>query len=327
MNMRAERSAGIVQPWRQELKMLHSRLLRYLDEVARLGSIRKAAARLNVASSAINRQILALESEIGAPIFERMPRRLRLTTTGEVLIAHVRDTLKAHQRVEAQIEAFKGLTRGEVAIATMNGLAAGPLPRFLSGILDQHPRVLLRLRVLPFDQMTNAVLTGDADMALTYNPPNSPGLRVVASHDLAIGAVVLPTHPLTKCRTLRLADCIGFPIAVADASMTIRPAVDLAFSRANLLLQPTIETNSIEFMKKIARSGQAITFLNAVDVAEEVAADEIRHLPVQELSAHPIALKLLVRARGGLDTFPSLVVEELRKALPHLESRGSAALA
>jgi DNA-binding transcriptional LysR family regulator len=327
INIRAAARRPLVRQSKRNLAMLHSRLLKYLDEVARLGSIRKAAARLNVASSAINRQILTLESEIGAPLFERMPRRLRLTATGEVLIAHVRDTLKAHQRVEAQIEAFKGLTRGEVTIATMNGLAAGPLPRFLSGILDQHPRVLLRLRVLPFDQMTNAVLTGDADMALTYNPPNSPGLRVVASHDLAIGAVVSPRHPLTQRQTLRLADCIEFPVAVADASMTIRPAVDLAFSRANLLLQPTIETNSIEFMKKIARSGQAITFLNPVDVAEEVAAGEIRHLPVQDLSAHPIALRLLVRARGGLDTFPSLVVEELRKALPRLELSDSAVLA
>ncbi|HTP90737.1 MAG TPA: LysR family transcriptional regulator [Xanthobacteraceae bacterium] len=300
--------------------MLHSRLLKYLDEVARLGSIRKAAARLNVASSAINRQILALETELGAPIFERMPRRLRLTSTGEVLIAHVRDTLKAHQRVEAQIEAFKGLTRGEVTIATMNGLAAGPLPRFLSGILDQHPRVHVRLRVLPLDQMTSAVLTGEADLALTYSPPTSPGIRIVASHDLALGAVVSPKHPLTKRRALRLADCAEFPMAVADASMTIRPAVELAFTRANILLQPTIETNSIEFMKKVARSGQAITFLNPVDVAVEVEAGEIRHLPVQELDAHPISLKLLVRARGGLDTFPSLVVEELRKAMPRLEA-------
>src|SRR5882757_246157 len=79
--------------------MLHSRLLKYLDEVARVGSIRKASVRLNVASSAINRQILALENKLGAPIFERMPRRLRLTATGEVLIAHVRETLKGHQRV------------------------------------------------------------------------------------------------------------------------------------------------------------------------------------------------------------------------------------
>jgi DNA-binding transcriptional LysR family regulator len=77
--------------------MLHARILTYLDEVARLGSIRKAAARLNVASSAINRQILALENEIGTPIFECMPRRLRLTATGELLIAHVRETLKSNQ--------------------------------------------------------------------------------------------------------------------------------------------------------------------------------------------------------------------------------------
>jgi DNA-binding transcriptional LysR family regulator len=299
--------------------MLHSRLLQYLDEVSRLGSIRKAAARLNVAASAINRQILALENELGAPIFERMPRRLRLTSTGEVLIAHVRETLKGHQRVEAQIEALKGLARGEVAIATMNGLAAGPLPRFLSSILDRHPRVHVRLRVLPLDQMSNAVLTGEADLALTYNPPPSPGLRIVASHDLALGAVVSPKHPLAKRRALRLTDCVEFPLAIADYSMTIRPALDLAFTRVNIPLHPTIETNSIEFMKKIARSGQAITFLNPVDIGEDVEAGEIRHLPLDEMTSHPISLKLLVRARGGLDAFPSLVVEEMRKAMPKLE--------
>jgi DNA-binding transcriptional LysR family regulator len=303
--------------------MLHSRLLKYLDEVSRLGSIRKAAARLNVASSAINRQILALETELGAPIFERMPRRLRLTSTGEVLIAHVRETLKGHQRVEAQIEALKGLARGEVTIATMNGLAAGPLPRFLSSVLDQHPRVHIRVRVLPLDQMSNAVLTGEADLALTYNPPTSPGLRIVASHDLALGVVVAPKHPLAKRRTLRLADCAEFPLAVADSSMTIRPAVDLAFTHANIPLHPTVETNSVEFMKKIARSGQAITFLNAVDIAEDVQAGDIRHFPLAEFNNHPISLKLMVRARGALDTFPSLVVEELRKAMPRLDPIGN----
>src|SRR5207247_4335338 len=105
MNSRAgspfRRSGGA----RRTDAMLHSRLLKYLDEVARVGSIRKASVRLNVASSAINRQILALENELGAPIFERMPRRLRLTATGEVLIAHVRETLKGHARVESHIEA------------------------------------------------------------------------------------------------------------------------------------------------------------------------------------------------------------------------------
>ncbi len=59
--------------------MLHSRVLRYLDEVARVGSIRGAAERLNVASSAINKHVLLLEEAIGEPLFERLPRGLRLT--------------------------------------------------------------------------------------------------------------------------------------------------------------------------------------------------------------------------------------------------------
>jgi hypothetical protein len=48
----------------------------------------------------------------------------------------------------------------------------------------------------------------------------------------------------------------------------------------------------------------------------------VRHLPLDELDAHPLSLKLLVRARGGLDAFPSLMVEELRKAMPWLQPIG-----
>ncbi len=76
------------------MRLLHSQLLRYLDEVARAGSIRKASEKLNISSSSINRQILALEDELGSPIFHRLHRQLRLTQTGEILIDHVRRTLK-----------------------------------------------------------------------------------------------------------------------------------------------------------------------------------------------------------------------------------------
>src|SRR6202044_898273 len=95
---RVKRTAATRRTRSRTDPMLHSRLLRNLDEVSPLGTNRKAAVRLTIASSAINRQILALETELGAPIFDRMRRRLRLTATGEVLIAHVRDTLKGHQR-------------------------------------------------------------------------------------------------------------------------------------------------------------------------------------------------------------------------------------
>src|ERR1700688_1008634 len=67
------------------------RLLTYVDAVARYGSIRKAAAALNIASSALNRQILDLEVDLGAPLFERLPRGVRVTSAGEAFLVYARD--------------------------------------------------------------------------------------------------------------------------------------------------------------------------------------------------------------------------------------------
>ena len=70
---------------------MHARVLRYLDEVVRCGSIRKAAEVLHVAPTAVNRQILDLEAELGAPLFERIGKRLRLTPLGEMVLARAPD--------------------------------------------------------------------------------------------------------------------------------------------------------------------------------------------------------------------------------------------
>ena len=70
--------------------MNHLRLLRYVDEVARVGSIRQAAERLHVAPSAVNRRIQDIEDELGTPIFERLPRGMRLTAAGELFVRYIR---------------------------------------------------------------------------------------------------------------------------------------------------------------------------------------------------------------------------------------------
>lgn len=83
------------------MRAMHARVLRYLDEVVRRGSIRQAALHLHVAATAINRQILDLEAELGAPMFERIQRRLVLTPLGEMVVAHARQTLREHDALRA----------------------------------------------------------------------------------------------------------------------------------------------------------------------------------------------------------------------------------
>ena len=73
------------------MSMRHLRFLRYVDEVARAGSIRKAAEQLHVTASAVNRRVLDLEEELGAPLFERRARGVRLTAAGELFVRYIRE--------------------------------------------------------------------------------------------------------------------------------------------------------------------------------------------------------------------------------------------
>jgi len=96
---------------------MHAAALRYVDQVARLGSIRRAAGVLNVASSAVNRQILKLEAEIGTPLFERVGNGVRPTAAGEHVIRHVRETLSRWNDVRGEIATLSGDIHGEAAPA------------------------------------------------------------------------------------------------------------------------------------------------------------------------------------------------------------------
>ena len=71
--------------------MNHLRFLSYVDEVARVGSMRQAAERLHIAPSAVNRRILDIEEELGTLLFERLPRGVRLTSAGELFVIYIRN--------------------------------------------------------------------------------------------------------------------------------------------------------------------------------------------------------------------------------------------
>lgn len=293
--------------------MLHHRLLGYLDEVARSGSIRRAAARLNVASSAINRQILALEEEMGTPLFVRLPRGLRPTATGEVMIRHVRETLRQHERALAQVASLKGLTQGEVTVATMASLAAGVLCGVIREFRETNPRIVVKVQVLPVDQIVAALLSGTADLALAYKVPPNPRLSCIAEFEHQLGAVMAPNHPLSGRFHLRMIDCLDHPLVAADASMTLRDVLELLVP-PGLTFSPVVETNSIELMKRLAQTAPHITFLNLSDVGDEIRRGVLAFTPLSDAQAVTQTVSLLKRARAPLDGQASLVAQRIEAA-------------
>jgi DNA-binding transcriptional LysR family regulator len=294
--------------------MLHSRLLTYVDEVARTGSIRKAATHLNVAASAISRQILALEMQLGTPLFQRLPKKLVLTAAGEILIGHLRQTLKELARAQTKIEELKGLRRGEITLAMMSGLASNLVPGTVKQFRLANPRVKLVLTLFTTgEEIQSAVAGGEADLGIGFDFTKDSNLKVLARAIGKLGAVMAPSHPLAKRPAVRLSDCIDYPLVIADGSSAIRPYLDTAFSRVTLEPQPIIETNAIEIMRHAAILDNGITFLTPFDIEFERRAGRLVYVPVRELANDAQALMLIGNVRGS--TAIASVLAEMLKAM------------
>ncbi|MEW6645497.1 MAG: LysR family transcriptional regulator [Pseudomonadota bacterium] len=292
--------------------MLHSRLLTYVDEVARTGSIRKAANHLNVAASAISRQILALETDLGTPIFQRLPRKLLLTAAGEVLINHIRQTMKDLTRAQAKIEELKGLRRGEITVAMMSGLASNLVPGTVKQFRVTNPRVRLTLTLLTTgEDIQAAVASGEADLGIGFDFTRDSHLKVLARAAGRLGAVMAPNHPLAKRNQVRLSDCIDYPLVIADRSSAIRPYLDSAFAKVSLEPMPIIETNAIEIMRHAAILDNGITFLTPFDIEFERRAGRLVYVPVRELAQEAQTLMLIGHERG-IGALASVLAEMLK---------------
>ncbi|NTJ43591.1 LysR family transcriptional regulator [Agrobacterium larrymoorei] len=306
--------------------MLHSRKLRYIDEIARCGSIRKAAARLNVASSAINRQILALEDELGTPIFERMPRGLRLTAAGELCIEHIRDVLKTYERMETRIRGLEAPQAGKVSMVATVGLATGPLPQIIANFISQRPRIHIHLRNDGPSTTISPVLAGEVDIGLGFNIPATPGIRTLANFDIPIG-VVLPTgHRLAGEEAIDLADVAQEPLVLAQSGTSLRNVINLAFAPLSVAVQPVVESNASDMLKQLVKLGTGLTLLNPLDVLTECQRGELVFRPLAGPHSRHQPMKLFARSRSSLDTATSLFVEfllsQLAEIVADLEVKG-----
>lgn len=249
--------------------MNHLRFLRYVDEVARSGSIRQAAERLHVAPSAVNRRIQDLEDELGTPIFERLPRGMRLTAAGELFVQHIRARSAELDEVRSQIEELKGLRRGSVKLVASQALAPSFLPRAVSSFRAGHPLVAFQVRIGDHVQALEALRAFDIDLALVFNLAPEADIETIAEYDQQLVAVMHRSHPLAAQPGLRLRDCADYPVVLPNRDIAGRQLLERFMMRSSVKLRPLVESNSFEFLRGCLHHEQAITFQIAIGAVTE----------------------------------------------------------
>lgn len=272
------------------------RLFLYIDAVVRHGSIRKAAESLHIASSALNRHILELEKSLGTDLFERMPRGVRLTAAGELFIGYVRRCLTDLDLVGSQIENLRGLVRGQVRVAAAESLA-NVLPQTIASFHSKHPGVRLHVRIGTPNDLVAALVADEVDLVLGHELPEHKDVRVLASVENPLCAVLDQGHPLAGQSSIRLRDCLNYPITLADATLSGRSLIDRVLAKASFSFEPVLVSNSIEVMKGYCRLTHSIFFQFRIGAANQPTQDGLIAVPLSDPElAHA---KLILAARRG----------------------------
>ena len=298
--------------------MMHATVLRYFREVAERGSIRKAAGSLHIASSAVNRQILKLEDELGVPLFERLSTGVRLTSAGELLLRHVADTLNDFDRVRSEIDELRGQKTGLVRVAALIGIMSEFLPRTVVSFQQNYPAVDFHLNSAGPERIVEDVAAGRADIGVNFTDVGYGGFSLVADTTAPQGAIVPGDHRLAKRRRISLTDLVREPLVLWSEAGPLWPYLTTALRAHNVTASPRAATNSLDTMKHLVRAGIGIGLFSRFGFEHDIAAGHLAHVPFKEPFLADRRIGVFIPANRRLSTGASLFVEHLRKAFAQL---------
>lgn len=224
--------------------------------VAEAGSFSRAAERIYLTQPAISKRIAALEKQLGARLFDRIGRNIRLTEVGEALLVRARAVLKELEDVKRGITNLSGAIAGELLVATSHHIGLHRLPGPLKQFHQSYPQVRLTLQFMDSEQACAAVDRGDLELAVVTLPPTVVRpLRAEKIWDDPLDIVVSHEHPLAQAPQVKPVMLLDYPAILPGYGTYTREIILNAFGTLRSRIQIGMATNYLEVLKMLTAIG------------------------------------------------------------------------
>jgi DNA-binding transcriptional LysR family regulator len=243
--------------------VMELRQLEYFLAVAEEANFTRAAERVHISQSGVSAQVKALETELGAELFDRSGRVARLTAAGTAALPYARVALDAAADLREAIDEVKGLVRGRLTVGMVTGCEVTPLFAALAAFHREHPAIELELMEGNSTDLISSVITGTADIALVGvagTPPEHLGAQVVADEGLI--ALVQPDSPLAAEKALPLHELVAYPLVTLPEGTGIRTAFDEACVTAGLIPDVVLVASAPGAIAELASRGMGVAVLS-----------------------------------------------------------------
>lgn len=246
--------------------------------VARLGSFRAAALRLNATQAAISNRIASLEAEIGCELFERCASGVRLSAVGQQAMQPAEELLKAATSFKMSVANPQHI-RSTISIGTIDSIVHAWLPDFIERVKGRFPALALDLNVDTSLAIGREISERRLDLALLMGPVLTPGLKNIDLGTMECAWVAASSFGLGG-RQLRLEDLCPYPVLTFSRNSV--PHVWLLRQFEELGVQPPVisNSNSLSAMLRLAVDGIGVALLPVPMVAPMFSNGSLERLEI-----------------------------------------------
>ena len=240
--------------------------LRYFCAVASHGTFTRASEVEHVAQPSLSQQILKLEAELGARLFDRLPRSARLTVFGRAFLPKAERILRELEEAKTELRDMSGNERGEVAVGIIPTIAAYLLPRLLNGFAVRHPLVTIKI----IEDITPALLQrlyeGTIDMAVAALPIAGSELASVKLFEEKFYAVVPEKHRLASRAFISLAQLNREPFLLLKEGHCFRDSLIEACQKSRMSPSVVFESGQFATILAMVSAGLGVSAVPAMAV-------------------------------------------------------------
>jgi LysR family nitrogen assimilation transcriptional regulator len=233
--------------------MLDPAQLQTFLHVVDTGALSRAARRAHLSQPALSRQIRLLEDSLGAELFERTGRGMRLTAAGRRLEPRARALVAELLGLEGEFKEAPVIGLARLGISPSIGMAwtAGLVRAFTA----RYPGVQLRVSVLLSGAMGPLVSRGSTDLGILYTPLPRVPLRTAELWQEPSFFVCRRDHPHAACSSVTARQALSEPLLVPSSQFGVRAALEQQADNVGATLNVALEVDSMQLALELARQG------------------------------------------------------------------------
>jgi LysR family transcriptional regulator, cyn operon transcriptional activator len=238
------------------------RHLRYFLAVAETLHFTRAAETLHVSQPTLSLQIMELERMLGAPLFDRKGRSVRLTEAGVVFRRHAVRAMREVETGQAAVSDLLGLRRGTLRVGVTHSFSTALIPKAVARFRRAHPGVGVAIEKTSGRAIEQALVAGALDLGIAYAPPESDEVAAETLFEEEVVLILALDHPLARRDRVGLAELDGLPLALISREFSTRRLIDERLREARVQPEIAVEMNDIDSLLEVVRLGTGVTVLS-----------------------------------------------------------------